>query len=172
MEQQGTVDTDAIPAPDGWQDDLTGLGGPSFWDRMVVTEVARALRYRRPLTVVIAEIQGVGGLARMWGRDVGEQAVREAAQTLRRLSRTSDHCTRIGEARFGIVLPETDEIAAINFVERVREAGSAAMPRNATIEICFGWASPKLGEAPESVVRRAERRLQLEIDEAEVRVAP
>jgi len=166
------VETDAIPKPEGWQDDLTGLAGPSFWGRIVVTEVARSLRYRRPLTVVIAELVGIGGLASMWGSDVGQMAIREVAHSLGRLSRSSDHCTRIGEARFGIVLTETDEIAAINFVERVREAGSAAMPRTAGIELCFGWASPKLGEAPESVLRRAERRLQQEIDEAAVRVAP
>jgi len=158
------VDATGIPEPAGWEDPLTGLEGPDFWQRILVSEVARSARYRRSLTVVVVELDGVAGLGETWGMDVARHAVREAAQCIRRTSRTSDHCMRIGEARFGVVLTETDEIAAINFVERVREAGPRSMPRGFDgLRFSFGWASPKQGESADGVVKRADQRLAAEI---------
>ncbi len=176
------MDTTGIPEPAGWEDSLTGLQGPDFWRRSLVTEVARSARYRRPLAVVvvevsgpryrrplavvIVEVSGIGPLGETWGWDVARQAIHEAAQCLRRTSRTSDLCSRIGPTRFGVALTETDEIAAINFVERVREAGPRAMPEGAGhLLFNFGWASPKQGESADAVVRRAESRLALELAE-------
>jgi diguanylate cyclase (GGDEF)-like protein len=160
------VDTTGIPEPAGWEDPLTGLEGPDYWQRILVSEVARSARYRRSLTVVIVELSGIEGLGATWGMDVARQAVRAAGQCLRRASRTSDHCIRIAEARYGVVLTETDEIAAINFVERVREAGPRSMPNGFEgLRFSFGWASPKQGESADAVVRRAEARLAVELTE-------
>jgi diguanylate cyclase (GGDEF)-like protein len=153
-----------IPEPGGWEDPLTGLEGPDFWQRLLVAEVARSARYRRPLTVVVIEVEGLADLAETWGDEVARHAMRGAAQCLRRTSRTSDYCMRIGTSRFGVVLTETDEIAAINFVERVREAGPRSMPRGADrLRMSFGWASPQAGEPASAVVRRASDRLVADI---------
>ena len=66
--------------------------------------------------------------------------------------------------RFGVILTETDEIAAINYVERVREAGPRSMPRGGeNLRFSFGWASPKPGEPADAVVRRADSRLVAEL---------
>jgi diguanylate cyclase (GGDEF)-like protein len=157
------VESTGITEPAGWEDALTGLEGPDYWQRVLVAEVARSARYGRPLTVVIVELDGLADVAEAWGPDVARHAVREAAQCIRRMSRTSDHAIRIGPARFGVVLTETDEIAAINFVERVREAGPRTMPRAGDgLRFNFGWASPKSGESADALVRRAEKRLMAE----------
>ena len=154
----------SIPEPAGWEDQLTGLEGPDFWQRLLVAEIARSARYKRNMTIVVIELDGVAELAEQWGEDVARHAIREAAQCLRRSSRTSDYCMRIGVARFGVVLTETDEIAAINFVERVRENGPRTMPRGADrLRFAFGWASPKAAESAGDVVKRADRRLLAEI---------
>ncbi|MEO5964659.1 MAG: GGDEF domain-containing protein [Candidatus Limnocylindrales bacterium] len=153
-----------IPEPSGWEDSLSGLEGPDFWRRVLVAERSRSERYERNLTVVVAEIEGILEMAETWGMDVGRHAIREAAQCLRRTSRTSDYCTRIGVTRFGVILTETDEIAAINYVERVREAGPRSMPRGGEhLRFSFGWASPRSGESADAVVRRADTRLIAEL---------
>jgi diguanylate cyclase (GGDEF)-like protein len=153
-----------MPVPAGWDDPITGLEGPDFWQRVLVSETARAYRYKRALTVVVIELAGLDKLGEAWGVDVARHAVREAAQCLRRTSRTSDYCTRIGPGTFGVILTETDEIAAINFVERVREAGPRSMPRGGEeLRFSFGWASPKPGESADAVVRRATDRLHADI---------
>ncbi len=161
------MDATGISEPAGWEDPLTGLNGPDFWQRILVAEVGRSARYRRSLAVVIVELAGLESLGETWGMDVARHAVREAAQCLRRTSRTSDYATRIGPARFGVVLTDTDEIAAINFVERVRENGPRSMPRGFDdLRFSFGWASPRQGESADAVVRRAETRLAMELAEA------
>lgn len=160
MAEQRGADAIGLPQPEGWTDPVTGLEGPEFWRKLVITEVARATRYKRPMTVVILEIDGMTDIPAVWGDDVAHHTLRETAQCLRRMARTSDHLTRIGPARFGILLTETDEIAAINFVERIRAAGPASVPRvGRLVRFAFGWASPKPGDAPEAVVRRAEERV-------------
>lgn len=165
------MDIDGIPAPDGWRDQITGLDGPDFWQRVLAAEVAGALRYQRPLTVVLVELDGMSDLVRLSGADIAQLAVVEAARTLRRGSRSSDHCARLGAARFALLLTETDEIAAINFVERLRETGAVLSEHvGEHLALRFGWASPKLGESAESLMLRAERRLQQELEE--VRAQP
>ena len=160
MAEPVTIDTAGLPEPAGWTDPLTGLEGPEFWRKLVITEVARAIRYKRPMTVVILDLDGMAEIPQVWGREVAHHTLRETAQCLRRMARTTDHLTRIGPARFGILLTETDEIAAINFVERIRASRPASLPRTADlVQFVFGWASPRSGEAPEAVVRRAVDRM-------------
>ncbi len=158
------MDANDLPEASGPMDPLTGLEGPDFWQRILVAEVARAARYRCALTVVVIELEGVSALGDTWGSPVARRAVREAAQCIRRASRTSDYSCRIGDARFGVVLTETDEIAAINFVERVRESGPGSLPGGAdSLRFSFGWASPKQGESADAVVKRAQGRLTAEL---------
>jgi diguanylate cyclase (GGDEF)-like protein len=166
MQNQSSSGTEAsgIPDPVGWEDPLSGLNGPDFWRRLLVAEVSRSHRYKRALTVVVIELVGLDELASTWGVDVARHTLREVAQAVLRTSRGSDYCTRIGPARIGVVLTETDEIAAINFVERVREAAPKKLPRAAeSLQLGFGWASPKPGEAADGVVRRAETRMLVEL---------
>jgi diguanylate cyclase (GGDEF)-like protein len=149
-----------LPEPAGWTDSLTGLEGPEFWRNMVISEVARATRYKRPMTVVILDVDGMAEVLAIWGPEVAHHTLRETAQCLRRMTRSSDQLARIGPSRFGILLTETDEIAAINFVERVRAAGPISVPRTADlVHFVFGWASPTNRDAPEAVVRSAETRM-------------
>ena len=136
-----------IAQPDGWTDVLTGTDGPRFWDRIVLSEQARVGRYHRPATVAFAEIVGLADLAGQWGWDVSERALAACARRLGREIRASDHIARLEQARFGILLTETTEIAAINFVERARascerelKAVGNGVPND--VAIGFGWASP------------------------------
>ncbi|MFL5643685.1 MAG: GGDEF domain-containing protein [Chloroflexota bacterium] len=149
------------PLPLGWSDPETGLEGPDFWRRLLVAEVGRSARYGRPLTIVLLDVDGLQEIVSAWGAEVARRTLRETAQAVRRMARTSDYCTRIGAARFGILLTETGEIEAINFVERVRERCSRSLtPGGTPVRLAFGWASPRPGETPDDVVTRAEGRIK------------
>jgi diguanylate cyclase (GGDEF)-like protein len=159
-----TVNAPGIPEPEGWEDPLTGLEGPDLWQRVLVTEVTRAVRYGRALTVVVAEVDGILEMGDQWGIEIARHSLREIAQCLRRLTRTSDYCMRTGLTRFGVVLTETNEIEAINFVERARTEAPLTLPRSGDgLRLAFGWASPKAGESAGSLVLRADRRLMQEL---------
>jgi diguanylate cyclase (GGDEF)-like protein len=158
------VETSEIPPPSGWDDPFTGLGGPDLWRHTLVTEVARSDRYRRALTVVAVEVHGVDEVARSFGLESARHVLRETAQALQRASRGSDTCTRVKSARFGVVLVETDEIAAINFVERVRDDLPRRLPNDADgLRFGFGWASQRPGESADALARRAATRLLVEL---------
>ncbi len=154
------MDELAIREPRGWDDDLTGLDGPDLWQRVLVAEAARADKYHRPFTVVVAELEGILDISEAFGADLARHTMRTIAQCLRRETRASDYCTRIALTRFGVALTETDEVEAINFVERVRESVPGSLPGGAdALRLSFGWASPLPGESAGSMVTRAERRL-------------
>lgn len=149
-----------IPEPAGWRDPLTGLEGPDAWQRVLVAEVARVTRYARPVTIVVLEVEGAMELGEEVGGDAGRHVLREVAHGLQRESRSSDLVFRIGVTRFGVVLTETDEIAAVNYVERVREAVLPKLPMlDGALRLSFGWASPLSGDSADVLVRRADHRM-------------
>lgn len=158
------MDDRGIPDPGGWRDEPTGLDGPDAWQRELVAEIARATRYGRPLAVVVLEVEGLMELGEDRGAGAARHVLHEAAQALRRESRTSDLLFRIGLTRFGVVLPETGEVTAINYVERVRERLLPSLPVDAAgLRLSFGWASPSPGESADALVRRADHRMIAEL---------
>jgi diguanylate cyclase (GGDEF)-like protein len=163
------VTGDALPFiddPTGWTDAFSGLDGPIYWARLVSGEGARIRRYHRPATIVLFEVVALDRLARQWGEDVALQSLLRVARMLSRHIRSSDHAARIGAIRFGAYLPETNEIAAINFVERCRAAilrdlGTAGE----IVTLAIGWAEPIDGDL-DAAVAVAETRLAKEIEAA------
>jgi len=133
----------AAPAvTDPSTDALTGLLTASSWSRIVVDEEARIRRYHRPATVVIAEIEGLDRLVGRLGPGSVDRIVPAVADTLRRGAREADHVARLATGRFAILMPETDEILAINYIERVRKACDLWLESGAvSLRLAIGWAS-------------------------------
>jgi diguanylate cyclase (GGDEF)-like protein len=155
-----------LAPPSGWSDPQTGTDGPRYWDRLILSESARVSRYKRPATVVLVEIAGVGVLARLWGPRVAEQTLAAAARTLSQEIRTSDHIARLEPIRFGLLLTETSEVAAINFVERARAACERDLQvASEVVGVAFGWASPPKGGDLSDAMALAAQRLDTELAE-------
>lgn len=151
------------PAPAGWSDPLTGTDGPRFWDRLIASEVARVGRYDRPATVVLLDVVGLDDYAQALGPDVAVRLFIQVARTLSVESRSSDHIARIDRTRFGILLTETDEVAAINFVERVRASCEGELRSPELVRIGIGWASPSESNDLRAAIDIAEVRLALDL---------
>jgi diguanylate cyclase (GGDEF)-like protein len=154
----------SVQPPSGWSDPQTGTDGPRFWDRLIISESARVHRYKRPATVVLVEVIGIDGLARLWGPRVAEHSLAAAARILAKEIRTSDHIARLERLRFGVLLTETTEIAAINFVERARAACERDLQvATEVVSVAFGWASPPKGGDLSDAMALAAERLAAEI---------
>ena len=157
------VDAPVAP-PTGWNDPLTGTDGPHYWDRLIISESARVRRYKRPATIVLVEIAGLTRLGQLWGKDVAERTLISAARTLSQSIRTSDHIARLEPIRFGILLTETSEIDAINFVERARVSCERDLRvASEVVGVAFGWASPPKGNDLADAVAVATTRLVAEL---------
>jgi diguanylate cyclase (GGDEF)-like protein len=162
-EPDRTLDVPEIDAHAG-VDALTGLMGPSAFTRLVVAEDVRIQRYHRPATIVVFELGGLDRLIDRLGSDAADRVVPALADTMRRLARDVDHVARLAPGRFGVLLPETDEVSAINYVERVRRACELWLESGAiALSLAVGWAGttgdPTLLEAQ----RLATDRMYIEL---------
>ncbi len=167
------ADADAPETPPaGGVDELTGLLDHPSFTRLVAAEDLRVQRYNRPATIVIFELDGLDRLIDRLGPEAADRVVPALADTMRRLARVTDHIARLAPGRFGVLLPETDEIAAINYVERVRRACELWLESGAiALSLAAGWAGtagdPTLLEA----LRLATDRMYIEL-RREARKAP
>lgn len=146
--------------PAGWSDATTSTDGPRYWDRLISSERARINRYRRPATVVLIDIDGIHRLEPREGIDVAAQLLVRVGRALTAEIRSGDHAARIDVGRFGVYLPETDEVEAINFVERVRVALETEIQWTPYVRIAIGWASPTDGDLDVALELANQRLLQ------------
>ena len=119
-----------------------GCSAPGAWSRTVVDEEASIRRYHRPATVVVIEVEGLERLVSRLGPSSVDRIVPAVGDTIRRGAREADHVARLATGRFGVLMPETDEILAINFIERVRKACDLWLESGAvSLRLAIGWAS-------------------------------
>jgi diguanylate cyclase (GGDEF)-like protein len=146
------------------RDDLTGLMDADTFARLVADEDARVRRYERAATVVIFELDGLDRLMERLGDDAGERVVPAMADTIHRLARDADHVARLGTGRFGVLLPETDEVQAINYVERVRRACELWLESGAiALRLVTGWAGSSREQSLPDAQRLATERMYTEL---------
>lgn len=135
--------TTAVPNrhPPVWA--LAGVADRATWDRTVQEESARAARFIRPVTVVIAELPRLDDVSVRLGRDAADRVVAETARLLVAEGRAVDQVAWLDDAVFGVLMPETEEARARDYVERVRAASDEWL-RSAglSVRLSLGWASP------------------------------
>lgn len=147
-------------ADDDRFDPVTGLPTAPAWEDAVRHEEARHTRYGHASTVVIVELDRLDALAARIGRENADRLIPPVAAALRRQARGADIVTRTGRSRFQILLPETDEVQAINYVERVRHACDMWLEAAAiSVRLSMGWACPTAGGTLADAVRVAEQRM-------------
>jgi diguanylate cyclase (GGDEF)-like protein len=154
------------PAPDtnGGIDSLTGLPDAAAFHRLVADEEARMARYHHPATVIVFELDGFDRLVERLGADAGDRLIPPVADTLQRLGRGADHVARLGNGRFAALLPETDEIAAINYIERVRRACELWLESGAiALRLAIGWAGTSGDPSLSDALRTATERMYVEL---------
>ena len=68
------------------------------------------------------ELDGLARLVDRLGAEPSERIEPALGDSIMRLARRADHVARLERGRFAVMMPETDEVPAINYVERVRRA--------------------------------------------------
>ena len=144
-------------------DTVTGFDGPATWAKRLTEENARVQRYGRAATVVLVELAGVDRLAERLGPDAAERLVPPIGTTMRRQARSADSLARLTPTRFAVLLPDTDEVKAINYVERVRAACDVWLEAGAvSLRLSMGWAEINANQPVDPAVQTAEQRLNVE----------
>jgi diguanylate cyclase (GGDEF)-like protein len=105
---------------DARTDFKTGLMNAATWERESAAEVARAVRTQSPLAIAMLDIDRFKAVNDTYGHLVGDQVLREIANTLSTLLRAYDLAGRFGGEEFSLLLPQTRAVDAFRIAERVR----------------------------------------------------
>jgi len=105
----------------GMIDPVTHALNRRFLPGLLQSEIARAQRNRRPLTLVMCDIDRFKQVNDRFGHVVGDEVLAETAAILKSCVRGSDFVVRYGGDEFLLVLSETDEAGANAVVSRIRE---------------------------------------------------
>ena len=102
-------------------DGLTGLWNRTYFDRRLSQEVSEATRHNRSVSLVMCDVDGFKRLNDDRGHPFGDHVLERVAKILQG-GRGSDVACRYGGEEFGIILPNTGGIEAIEVAERYRRA--------------------------------------------------
>ncbi|MBI3924792.1 MAG: GGDEF domain-containing protein [Armatimonadetes bacterium] len=145
-------------------DTVTGVANRRYLDRVLPTEVNRAVRYDQPLSLVMIDLDFFKRCNDLHGHRFGDAVLRLVSFRLAGRLREVDFLARYGGEEFCAVLPSTPRAAARALAERLREAVSEKPFRldgqRAWMTASFGVAT--LGDAgltAECLVQSADEAL-------------
>ena len=101
-------------------DGLTGLANRRRFEERLREEVERAHRYRRPLALVLLDLDHFKTVNDTWGHPAGDRVLRGTALAIQSVLREMDVAGRIGGEELAVLLPEADEAGALTLAERLR----------------------------------------------------
>jgi diguanylate cyclase (GGDEF)-like protein len=143
-------------------DSLTGLYNRRSFQERLEQEVDRAMRYHRPLSLIMIDVDHFKQYNDTYGHLQGDNILVEVAHTLKTLSRTSDIVARYGGEEFALILPETDKANAEILGRRLREyveqhpfPGTEHLPTKA-LTISVGIASYTPPDTKEALIEAAD----------------
>ena len=99
-------------------DDLTGLHNRKYLQERLDQEIARAKRYKTPLSCLLFDIDFFKVVNDMYGYEWGDVLLKNLADKLKQMVRKEDVLTRYGDEEFILILPNTTEENAFLFAER------------------------------------------------------
>ncbi len=104
-------------------DALTGLPNRRQFDQTLELEWNRAMRTRRPLTLLMLDVDRFKDLNDFYGHPNGDLCLIRVAGALRgALRRAGESVARYGGEEFAAILPEIDAESALSVAESMREA--------------------------------------------------
>ncbi|WP_035991791.1 diguanylate cyclase domain-containing protein [Leptolyngbya sp. KIOST-1] len=149
-------------------DSLTQLANRRGLDDHLNQEWQRLGRERKPLSVVLADVDFFKSYNDTYGHGAGDHCLVVIASAIRHgIRRPADLAARYGGEEFALVLPDTDTAGAIQVVQLVRHhlqslgLPHGASPNRPTITLSFGIATlvPDPEQPAESILTAADQAL-------------
>lgn len=146
-------------------DPLTGLPNRRAIEEWTFKQLRGAARHGFPLWVVIGDIDSFKTINDSFGHDAGDIVIKTFAEMLKRCTRASDICGRLGGDEFLLVVthvePEQIEVTVNRFREQFAALSFPFQGRSASVTASFGVAGCSGKELPEfgTLVRKADQML-------------
>ncbi|TML85935.1 MAG: GGDEF domain-containing protein [Actinobacteria bacterium] len=124
-------------------DAKTGLFNARHLREALASELDRASRYERPLSLLVADLDFLREVNNKYGHLAGDAVLAGIGDVLHQQLRSTDIAARFGGEEFVVVLPETSQPRAVQLADRVRravaerafECGRGVGPVHVTISI-------------------------------------
>lgn len=144
-------------------DVLTGLPNREAYDERLELELERWKRYRKPATLVVADIDHFKSVNDDYGHLAGDKVLQIMAKEIQRRIRKTDFVARYGGEEFVIILPETDINVAKTVIDKTREMISRLpfhfRDENIQITMSFGMTEFEGELAHSGLFDRADKAL-------------
>jgi diguanylate cyclase (GGDEF)-like protein len=140
-------------------DSLTGLANYRRLVDVLQNELDRSGRTNRSFSVLLLDLDRLKGINDRYGHLAGSRALCRVADILRLHCRSIDTAARYGGDEFALVLPETDELAAQQVADRIRDCLGIdeEIPR---LTLSIGLATfPQCGYSVQQLLEAADRAL-------------
>jgi diguanylate cyclase (GGDEF)-like protein len=147
------------------RDPLTGFYNHRYLHERLTEEVVRAVRHRRPLSVVMLDLDDFKLVNDSFGHLFGDRVLAYVADLIRSTIRGSDVAARYGGDEFAVILPETGHDDAATAAARILEAfrrspfaadGRQPFPIGASVGIA---THPQDGRSATELIASADRGL-------------
>ena len=104
-------------------DGLTSIANRRQFDETLLREWRRASRQRKPLALLLCDVDKFKQFNDGYGHQVGDECLKAVARTLSSvLRRPADMVARYGGEEFAVILPDTDITGALQVAEGMRSA--------------------------------------------------
>ncbi len=147
-------------------DDLTDLYNRRYFFKHAAREFRDALHYKRPLSIIMFDVDGFKRINDSFGHLTGDKALALVAQVTAAQVRAIDVLARYGGDEFVVLLPQTSVQQALAIAERIRVSVAASRletDRDAiALTLSMGIAEiihTLQDESVESVIRRADEAM-------------
>jgi diguanylate cyclase (GGDEF)-like protein len=142
----------------GRHDVLTKLCNRSFY----VEELNRLERKGPfPVTIIVADLNGLKAANDQWGHDAGDALLRRAGEVLGEAVEKPCHAARIGGDEFAVLMPGAElreGEAMVEAIHKLVELNNQFYP-GLRLSLSMGAASSRPGERLESVAKRADLQM-------------
>ncbi len=145
-------------------DPLTGLYNYRFTQDVLRKRLSEARRRKRPLSIVMVDVDSLQNVNERFGREFGDLVLRHFGSVLLSSVRISDIVARYGGDEFIVLLPETQLSDAVMLAERmaakIAEADWPAKDDELTITASLGVAAyPEAGTQMQMLLKAADAAL-------------
>ena len=139
---------------------LTGLYNRHKSDQELEAEIQRADRYRRPLSIIMFDIDWFKSVNDNYGHPAGDTVLQKIATIIRNRIRTTDIAGRWGGEEFLIICPETQLEGASELAEQIRiDIATFDFFIGQSITISAGVAAYAADEPVEQLIHRVDECL-------------
>ena len=142
-------------------DSLTNLYNARHFKSMFDRELNRAQRYRRPLTLLIVDVDNFKSINDAFGHAEGDRVLIMLSEVIKTCLRSTDTCYRYGGEEFAVLMPEVPAQNGMELAERVRiqlSESSVTMPNGKVIQptVSIGITQYHPGDDAKSLFSRAD----------------